>query len=131
MKYVKEYKTFVSPEEKRINDILDKGLSNASPNDLEILKNQGELSRNKKFYEGEFYFDLEKVDDFGDELKTTGILTYNGEKYYGWFTLPKEEQRGENTWDFFQGAIEFDPNSDDLYDLDSMIQEIESEYLDK
>jgi len=75
-------------------------------------------------------FDLEKTEDFGDEIRATGILTYHNEEYYGWFTLPKGDDQGKNTWDFFQGSMEFDPDPDDLYELDSMIQEIEFEYLD-
>jgi len=134
MKYLKEYKTFTSPEEQRINDILDKGLDNISQDELDILRNNGEVKQQDKFIgiPNKMEFQLEKTEDFGDEFKATGTLIYNGEEYYGWFTLPKdEEQKGKNTWDFFQGVMEFDPDPNDLYDLDSMIQEIEFEYLDK
>ena len=132
MRYIKEYNTYTSPGEERINDILDRGIDIATQDELDILRNQGEVSRKKKFFDDKFQFELEKTDDFGDEVKVTGTLTYHNDQYYGWFILPKdEEQRGKNTWDFFQGSMAFDPNPDDLYDLDSMIQEIEFEYLDK
>jgi len=130
MRYLKEYKSFTSPEEQRINDILDRGLDNASQDELDILKNQGEVKRQNKFTGDSMEFDLEKTEDFGDEIRATGILTYHNEEYYGWFTLPKGDDQGKNTWDFFQGSMEFDPDPDDLYELDSMIQEIEFEYLD-
>jgi hypothetical protein len=122
-KHIKEYNEFT------INDLLDKGIDNLSPKELDILKNQGEISNNKNFYEEHFNFDVDKVEDFGDEIKVTGSLEYHNETYFGWFTLSKGEQQGKNAWDFFQGDMVFDPDPDDLYELDSMIQEIEFEYL--
>lgn len=130
MKHLKEYKTFTTPEEERINDILDRGLDNVSQDDLGILKNQGKIKRKNKFTGDSMEFDLEKTEDFGDEIRATGTLTYHNEEYYGWFTLPKGDDQGKNTWDFFQGSMEFDPDPDDLYDLDSMIQEVEFECLE-
>ncbi len=130
VRHLKEYKSFTTPEEERINIILDRGLDNMSQDDLEILKNQGKSKQKDKFVGDNMEFNLDKTDDYGDEVKVTGTLIYNSEEYYGWFTLPKGDEQGKNTWDFFQGSMEFDPNPDDLYDLDSMIQEIEFEYLD-
>lgn len=129
MKYLKEFINFTTTEGDRINDILDKGLDNASDEDMEILRNKGKIKKKKSFFDAKFHFKLEGIEDFGDEIKVKGILTYHNEDYYGWFTLPKGERQGRNTWDFFQGSIKFSPDPNDLYDLDSFMQEIEFEYI--
>lgn len=129
MKYIKEYKTFITPEEETINRILDKGIENATDDELEILKNNGKMNKKTLFSDNKFNFELESVEDFGDEIKVKGNLTYHDEEYYGWFTIPKNDKQGANSWDFFQDRMKFDPDPDDLYDLDSFIQEIEYEYV--
>lgn len=138
-KHILEYKSFTTPEEDRINQILDRGLDKASDFDMEILKNQGKFPYTQRYVgiPDKLEFEFDESEDYGDELRVKGTLYYNGEEYYGWFTLPKsEEDRGKNYWDFFKGKPdhfdykEFDPEPDDLYELDSMIQQIEFEHLE-
>lgn len=138
MKYLLEYKTFTTPNEKRINDILDKinksGIKSISDYEKEILKHNGKIPLKNKYIgiSNKLEFDYDEIEDYGDELRIKGTLTYKGEKYYGWFNIPTIEDRiGQNTWDFFKNNVEVDIEPDDIYELDSMIQELEFNFVDK
>lgn len=192
MKHLKYFEAYISPEEERLNDVLDKMLDKGkdylTSDDFEILRNRGELPQTKKYVgiPNRLEFELEKVENEGDALKVFGTLLYKKQKFYGWFTIPIiDERRGQNYWDFLKitqdiqekidklniekdkfiqkakpytdnnedapqniidkvtqiedniqkltrklhSNVEFDPDPDDLYELDSMIQEIEYDFV--
>lgn len=145
MKYLKyfEANTPPTPEEERVNDILDKmldqGKDSLNPDDFDILKNGGGFLQNKKYIgiPSRLEFELDRVENQGDSLKVFGTLFYKRQKFQGWFTIPTTEQhRGQNYWDFLKTSkrnndIEFDPDPEDVYELDSMIQEIEFDLVDQ
>ena len=133
MKYLKEYKNYTTTEEDAINDLLDKGIDNLSDEEMEILKNEGKPSDAKYVgIPGKLEFEHTDTEDYGDELRIIGNLYYDNSEYQGYFILPTtEENMGHNSWRFFKDFnIEFEPDEDDLYELDSMIQEIEYNNID-
>jgi hypothetical protein len=143
MKHLKYFETYnvPTPEQDRVNNVLDKmldkGKDSLTPEEEDILKNNGELPKNKKYIgiPNQLEFEVDKVENQGDELKVFGSLYYKNQEFYGWFTIPTiEDRRGQNFWDFVKSDskrnIEFDPDPDDLYELDSMIQEIEFDFVD-
>lgn len=129
MKYLKEYRNYTSPEEQRINDILDKMNSTGeepTSQEKELMLNDGKES-NKKYIgiPDQMEFELEEIEDYSTELRAVGKLEYNGKEYLGHFILPTGEDQGKNTWQFFSSETEFEPNEDDFHEFDSMIHEIE------
>jgi hypothetical protein len=55
-------------------------------------------------------------------------LKYNGEEYDGSFNYNKETE--QNFWQFYdQDGIEFEPEPDDFYTLDSLMQDVEASFV--
>jgi hypothetical protein len=112
-----------------MNNLLDKinkyGKDSLSPYELELFKNEGEPQ--KHFESGDIIFDLDKFEDVGeDTIKLYGTISYHGDKHNGYFELSKEG--GDDPMSLLHHFGEFEPNDDDWYLLDDLIQELEFVY---
>jgi hypothetical protein len=133
-----QYSYDISSDEETINRLLDKGLENLTPEEFELLKDPtkkqspqtNNIETDKLIY-GDLEFEFSKKDEGENEITVFGTLYYKGEKYDGHFILPKGDNQGQNEWEFnkYSDFSEFEPEPDDFYDIDSMSQEIEMNYL--
>jgi len=112
-----------------LNKILDKinksGFSSLTPEERELLKNDGE---NKKHFEsGDIIFDIDNTVYFSDIIWINGTIKYHGNKFNGKFELSKEGGNDPiSLLSYFDG---FEPDDDDWYNLDDLIEELEYVYL--
>ena len=128
---ITKFKLFETNEEE-INNLLDKmskmGKNSLSEYELAVLKNKGDVPFQDHFEHGNFEFIYDETEDYGDEVVVKGTLKYNGEEYGGSFNYNKETE--QNFWQFYdQDGIEFEPESDDFYTLDSLMQDVEASFV--
>jgi len=117
--------------ELNVNDILDKmstfGKNSLSEYELAVLRNKGDVPFQDHFENGYFEFIYDETEDYGDETIIKGTLKYKGEEYDGSFTY---QENGQSYWMFYDtDSIEFTPDEDDFYELDSLMQEVEANFI--
>ena len=79
------------------------------------------------FTSGNFEFEYESDRKEGDKIVVKGTLKYHGENYDGDFTYYPD---GQSYWNFFtKDGLELEPESDDFYELDSLMQEVEANFV--
>jgi hypothetical protein len=109
-----------------VDRILDKinkdGLDSLSDIEKQTLQNNGEIPTQKHFESGDIIFDLNFLESFDDSEVIHGTLTYNNKKYDGYFQIYKS---GQYLYDFEN----FEPDDDDWYGLDDLIEEIETIFI--
>lgn len=125
---ITKFKIFEYNED-NINYLLDKinkqGKNSLTPYELDQLNNNGETPYPEVFESGNIKFKLDSEEDHGDVIVVKGILIYNDNEYYGSFVYPID-QNELNGWQFFDDSDdEFEPESDDFYQMDSLMQQIE------
>lgn len=130
-KMITKFKIFETNEEE-INNLLDKmskmGKDSLSEYELAVLKNKGDVPFQDHFEHGNFEFIYDETEDYGDEVVVKGTLKYNGEEYGGSFNYNKET--AQNFWQFYdEDGIEFEPEPDDFYTLDSLMQDVEASFV--
>lgn len=86
------------------------------------------LFEGRTFNRGEdILFQYTGMDTIEDEIIVKGILTYKGEDFFGNFSYYPD---GQSYWSFSNNESgEFEPESDDFYEMDSLMQEVEAEYV--
>lgn len=72
----------------------------------------------REFTSGNIQFNLDNEENHDDVTIIYGTLTYNDEEYFGDFSY---YTNGQSIWNF--DNLELD--SDDLYEMDSLMQQIE------
>ena len=143
---ITEFKIFEDNEE-TINRILDKmnksGKDSLTSHELELLQNKGDSAYQEHFEKGDFEFEYIETEEYEDKIVVKGTLTYNGKEYGGSFTFPKtvvHEQSPDDKffsqsngfWTFYDDKnLEFEPEEDDFYDLDDLMQEVGMVYTDE
>jgi len=130
------YESYISDEEKIMNDILDKGFGNLSIDDFELLNIGGKKEDQiytSTYNTWSFICREIKTGTNDDSLQQTfvgtnttvfiGTLTYKGIKYYGNFELYSEV--GDYDFNFDIDEYE-DISSDDLEELTGLVDELDS-----
>jgi hypothetical protein len=114
--------------EENLNKILDKinktGKDTLNQEELDLLENEGDIQTH--FESGDIIFDVKNTNDYGDTIKINGVILYHGKKYDGYFELSKE---GNDPMSLLHHFGEFEPNDDDWYNLDDLIQDLENIYI--
>lgn len=122
---IKLFKIF-EYNEIEVNSILDKinkdGINSLTHIEKETLRNNGEIPRQTHFENGEMIFDIELSESLNDSEVIHGVLTYNNTKYKGYFQIYKN---GQYSCEFDN----FEPEDDDWYNLDDLIEELESVFI--
>lgn len=141
---ITKFKMFEYHEE-NINKILDKinkhGKDSLTDFEKEILQNQGDIKIQKYYEKGHFEFDYDSTKNEDKKIIVNGTLKYKGKEYHGCFTYPQEIEHESSIddkfysasygfWKFFdERNLEFEPDDDDFYDLDDLMQEVEANFV--
>jgi hypothetical protein len=124
-----EQKLFEYHEE-NMNRLLDKinksGKNSLTQYELDLLRDEGEVTYQKHFESGHIIFDVDSTKYLGDTIQVIGTVSYFGKKYHGYFELSKEG--GNDPMSLLHHFDNFEPRDDDWYNLDDLIQELESVY---
>ena len=124
---ITKFKLFEYHEE-TMNRLLDKinksGEDSLDLYEIELLKNNGD--NQTRFESGNIIFNVDNTIDYGDTIKINGIILYQGKKYNGGFELSKIG--GNDPMSLLGDFEDFEPDDDDWYNLDDLIQELESVY---
>lgn len=138
---IKTFKLFEYHEE-NINKILDKinkhGKDSLSDFEKKVLQNQGDIQVQTHFENGNFEFDYEGTETTKESIIVNGTLKYLGDEFHGNFEFPIEiehesspDDKFHNSsygqWNFYDSNHrEIEPEDDDFYSLDDLMQEVES-----
>ena len=124
---ITKFKLFEDNED-NINYLLDKinkdGKDSLTQYELDQLKNKGDIPYPEIFTSGDIKFELDSQEDHVDVIVVKGTLIYNDNKYDGSFVYTRNDVL--NYWEFYDtNNKEFEPEPDDFYQMDSLMQQIE------